>query len=178
MSINKRAIARFQKGIQREIDKRPIKVPISADAVTVSDAPQPLTVNLYHGPVVTVNGDQAQVAWGDGTITQGQGDVSQIAAGYEDIARIAVDILAKLDNLPLSEEDNHDARENAEALLAEVVKAKPDKGAIRRGATMLKGLLAPVTTGVNQAVTAESAEYARGAIEALNGLFVIEGVVG
>lgn len=77
------------------------------------------------------------------------------------------DILARLDNLPLTDEDNQYARENAEALMGEVVKADPDKGLVRRGATLLKGLLASITTGANQAVTAESAEFAREAIEAL-----------
>lgn len=167
VSINKRAIAKFQNDIQREFDKKPIKVPINADPATASGAPQPSAVNHYHGPVVTVNGGQAQVAWGDGTITQGQDDISQVTVGYEDVAHIVADILANLDSLSLSKEDNQDARENAETLLAEVVKAEPDKGVVRRGATMLKGLLTSVTTGVNQAVTAESAEYARDAIEAL-----------
>lgn len=163
VSINKRAIAKFQNDIQREFDKKPIKVPINADPARTSGA----AVNHYHGPVVTVNGGQAQVAWGDGTITQGQDDISQVTVGYEDVAHIVSEILTNLDSLSLSKEDNQDARENAEAILAEVVKAEPDKGVVRRGATMLKGLMASAMTGVNQAVTAESAEYARDAIEAL-----------
>lgn len=166
VSINKRAIAKLQKDIQREFDKRPVEVPINADMTTRSGAPQPSTVNHYHAPVVTVNGDEAQVAWGDGTISQQQ-DVSQVAEGYQELARIVADILAQLDNLPLTEEENQYARENADALLTEVVKAEPDKGVVRRGVTLVKGLLASITTGVNQAVTAESADYARKTIEAL-----------
>lgn len=167
VSINKRAIAKFQKDIQREFDKRPIQVPINADTGTASGASQPSTVNHYHGPVVTVNGDQAQIAWGDGTITQGQGDVSQITEGYEDLARVVADILSKLGELSLSDEDAEDVKETADVLLAEVVKAEPEKGVIRRGTKMMKALLASATIGVNQAVTTESAEYAREAIEAL-----------
>lgn len=167
VSINKRAIAKLQKDIQREFDKRPVEVPINTDMATRSRAPQPSTVNHYHAPVVTVNGGQAQVAWGDGTIKQQQQDVSQVAEGYQELARIIADILAKLDNLPLTEEDNQYTRENAEALLTEVVKAEPDKGVVRQGVTLVKGLLASITTGVNQAVTAQSADYARETIEAL-----------
>lgn len=167
LSINKRAIAKMQKDIQREFDKRPVEVPIKADPTTGSGASQQPTVNHYHAPVVTVNGGQAQVAWGDGTINQQQENVRQVADGYQDLARIVADILAKLDNLPLTDEDNQYARENAEALMGEVVKADPDKGVVRRGVILLKGLLASITTGANQAVTAESAEFAREAIEGL-----------
>lgn len=68
VSVNKRAIAKMHKDIQREFDKRTVQVPIKADATTGSSASQQPTVNHYHAPVVTVNGDQAQVAWGNGTI--------------------------------------------------------------------------------------------------------------
>lgn len=172
VSINKRAVSKFQKDIQREFDKRPIEVPINADTARLSGASQPSTVNHYHGPTVTVNGDQAQVAWGDGTISQERRDVSEVAEGYRDLARILADILAKLDNLPLTEEDNQYTRENAEALLTEVVKAEPDNGVVRRGVTLVKGLLASIATGVNQAVTAESADYARETIAALGNAVV------
>lgn len=167
VSINKQAIAKMQRDLQREFDKHPIRVPINADPPTGFAGTPSSTVNHYHAPVVTVNGDHAQVAWGDGTITQGQGDVSQVTAGYETLARISADVLAKRDALALSAEDSEDLRDTAEAVLAEVVKPEPDKGVLRRGATMLRGLLASAATGLNQAITAETAKFARDAIDAL-----------
>lgn len=167
MSIDRRAIAKFQKDLQREFDKRPIKIAIDADAEFADRPGKQSVVNHYHAPIVTVNGDQAQLAWGDGAVTQTQKRVSQIADGYEDIARIVAEVLAKLDVLQLNAEDNYDVRKSAETVLGEVVKAEPDRSAIRRGVTMLKGLLATVATGVNQSVATETAKFARGAIETL-----------
>lgn len=52
-------------------------------------APRPQVATshtVYHGPVVQVNGANAQVAWGDGTITQSHQGSQQVAAGLEDLA--------------------------------------------------------------------------------------------
>lgn len=167
VSINKQAIAKLNKELEREFAKTPVKVPVVADPARGSIAPQSSTVNHYYGPTVTVNGNHSQIAWGDGGISQAQGNISQITEGYEDVADVVAGILSKLDSLPLNANENEDARSSAEELLAEVVKPEPDKGIIRRGATMLKGVLAPVAAGVNQAATSESADYARKAIEAI-----------
>lgn len=88
VSINKQAIAKIQRDLQREFDKHPIHVPVNANTPAGFGHVLPTTVNHYHAPVVTVHGDHAQVAWGDGSITQGQGDVSQVTEGYEALAQL------------------------------------------------------------------------------------------
>lgn len=167
VSINKQAIAKMQRELQREFDKHPIRVPINAERPEAFGQPGTTTVNHYHAPVVTVHGDRAQVAWGDGEVHQDQGSVSQVMPGYEEVARLTAEVLAKLDEFVLTADEAQDARDNGELLLAEVVKPEPDKGLLRRAATMLRGLLASAATGVNQAVTAESADLARKAIASL-----------
>jgi hypothetical protein len=65
-------------------------------------------------------------------------------------------------------DDETEAKEQAETVLAEVIKPDPDKGVVKRGLTMIKGLLAPISAGVSAGVTAESSEAARHAIDALS----------
>lgn len=57
-------------------------------------------------------------------------------------------VLASLPALSLSDNDSADAKSTAESVLGELVKEEPDESVIKRGVTMLKGLLAPVATGV------------------------------
>ncbi|GAA1050922.1 hypothetical protein GCM10009569_30410 [Arthrobacter russicus] len=58
-------------------------------------------------------------------------------------------------------------RAAVETVLGEVTRPKPDQSVVKRGLTMVKGLLAPIATGVGAALTAESTEAARHVIEAL-----------
>ena len=58
-------------------------------------------------------------------------------------------------------------RENANLVLQEVVKSEPDQSVVRRGVTLIKGLLAPLSAGIGKAVTEEAVEAARQAIYAL-----------
>src|SRR5690606_23850452 len=104
------------------------------------ELPISTTVNHYHAPVVTINGDRAQVAWGDGTIRQNQASVRQVTPGYEEAAQLTAEVLAKLDEFMFTADEAQDVRDNGELLLAEVVMPEPDKGLLRRAATMLRGL--------------------------------------
>ncbi|HCX86209.1 MAG TPA: hypothetical protein DHV14_13970 [Micrococcales bacterium] len=162
--INRQGIAQFTREIEREFAKNPIRVPVVADTgdITIPSA----TVVNYHGPVVTVTGDHAQLAWNNETVKQGQ-KVQPIAEGYETLAATIAELLALLDQLDLDPSDAQDAREQSRELLEEVTKEAPDRNAVRRGVTMLKGLLAAAGTGVRTGVSAESAEAARALIEQL-----------
>ncbi|WP_181275213.1 hypothetical protein [Brevibacterium oceani] len=164
--INKQGIRKMTREIEREFAKNPVKVPLEADPRAVS-LPAATTVHNYHGPVVTVSGDHAQIAWGDGEVHQTQNRVEQVAPGYEELARLVTDLLANLPTFSLDEADEAEIRSNAETVLNEVTKVEPDQGVIKRGLTMLKGILAPVGAGLGRAVTEESAEAAREVIEGL-----------
>ncbi|MCS3494398.1 hypothetical protein M2368_003430 [Arthrobacter sp. JUb119] len=165
-SINKQAIRKMTRDIEREFAKNPVRVPLETDPSAVS-LPTATTINNYNGPVVTVQGDHAQLAWGNQNVEQTQNASEQVAPGYETLAGLLTDILASLPNFQLDSSDEDEVRSNATSVLQEVVKAEPDQGLVRRGITMVKGLLAPVASGLSKAATDETAETAREVIEAL-----------
>lgn len=164
--INKQAIRTMSREIEREFAKNPVRVPLEADHNALS-LPVATTVNNYHGPVVTVNGDHAQLAWDNQSVTQVQTHIEQVAPGYEQLAQLLTDILASLSTFQLDEPDRSELRENAHLVLQEVVKSEPDQGIVRRGVTLIKGLLAPVSAGLGKAATEETADAARQVINAL-----------
>jgi len=123
-------------------------------------ASSPGVVVNYHAPVVTVTGDRAQLAWNNDTVNQDQ-TVQEIAPEYVDLAAVVTQVLALLDRLGLSPDDAADVHAEASGVLAEVTRANPDGGVVRRGVTMLKGLLSAAGAGVSTAVTAETTEHAR-----------------
>jgi hypothetical protein len=164
--IDRQAIHNMTREIEREFAKHPVRVRLEADPRAVS-LPPATTVNNYHGPVVTVNGDHAQIAWDNRDVRQAQDRADQIAAGYEQLAQLVTDLLANLSTFALDDADEAELRSTADTVLGEVVKPEPDRGAIRRGVTMLKGFLAPVAAGVSGAVTEETTDAVREVIDAL-----------
>lgn len=165
--INKQGIRQMTRELEREFAKHPVRVPVEADPSNLILG-SGTTVNNYHGPVVTVNGDNAQLVWNaDGDVTQNHDHAQQIAPGYENIARSLTDLIANLATLDLGDDEN-EAKWQAETVLAEVVKPDPDKGVVKRGLTMIKGLLAPISAGVSAGVADEASEAARHVIDALS----------
>lgn len=164
--INKQAIRKMTQEIEREFAKNPVRIPLEADHRAVS-LPAATTVNNYNGPVVTVNGDHAQIAWGNQNVEQIQERSEQVAPGYEKLAQLLTDIMASLPNFALGKTDEAEVRTSANAVLQEVVKSEPDQSVVRRGVVFLKGLLAPIGAGLVKAATDETAESAREVIDAL-----------
>lgn len=154
VQINKRAVRDMTQAIQRELDRNHVRVRIDADtspsASAALRARAPI-VNNYHAPVVTVNGDHAQVAWNNAVVNQEA--TSKVTQGYEDLAAAVGEVLKALDVLPLSDDEVTDVREQAEVALTEITKPKPDRGVLKRCVTMLKGLLAAGGVGVAGAIT-------------------------
>lgn len=153
----------MNRELGREFAKHPISVPIEADPTTLS-AGGGTTVNNF----VTVTGNNTQLAWDtDGDVTQNQDDAQQTVPGYEEIARSLTEFIANLAALGLGN-DEPEAKQQTETVLTEVAKPNPDKGVIKRGSTMIKGILAPITAGVSAGVTPETSEAARHMIEVLS----------
>lgn len=163
---NKQGIRQMAREIEREFAKNPVHVPLQADSTGVH-LPPAMTVNNYNGPVVTIVGDHAQVAWNNHDVTQSRETTEQVAPGYEELADLVTRLLASLPSLTLDPDDDTAALATSETILRAVVKTEPDRGIVKRGVTMLKGLLAPVSSGVGKAVTEESADLARQMIESL-----------
>jgi len=163
--INKQAIRKMTREMEKEFAKNSVRVPIEADPNVSRFLPATTITNNYHGPVVTVHGDNAQLAWDNHGVNQTQN--RDIAPGFEELARVLTGLLASLSTLDLPEEDAEDVQSTAETVLGEVITEEPDHGTIKRGVTMLKGLLAPMATGVGTAVSVESAGLAKTVIEGL-----------
>ncbi|MFI5606414.1 hypothetical protein [Amycolatopsis sp. NPDC051903] len=108
----------------------------------------PTEEHHYHGPVIHGDVRSSQLAWGNEKVVQNLSVSKQIAPGFEDVARVVADVVRRLGELGLPEPDARDAAENADAVLAEVVKPEPDRGIVRRGLTALKGTLAQLATGL------------------------------
>lgn len=166
--INPRGVRQLTREIQKELTKNPVFVPVEARATTVF--PSPTTVTNYNGPVINVTGDHTQIAWGNDNVNQAQSQYQDVTAGYEDVAKLLTSLLAAVPNLGLSAVDNADLEESAIAVLEEVTKPGPEKGVIRRGLTVVKGLLAPVASGARTAVSEESAEFVRTLFEGFESL--------
>jgi hypothetical protein len=102
------------------------------------------TVSNYHGPVITVHGDGARLAWSKtGNVTQN--NVQEVAPGFESLADAVAQALEYVANAgELADEDREIAEEAGTAILAEVVSSEPDRSAIRRQLASLRGAIAPI----------------------------------
>lgn len=164
--IDKQQIRKMTREMEREFAKNPVRVPLEADHRSVS-LPSATTVHNYNGPVVTVNGDHAQVAWNNHDVRQDSNASEQVAPGYEQLAQLLTDVLASLPRLGLDEADANDLSQSAAGVLREVTQEEPKPSAVRYGVTLIKGLLAPLATGLGNAVEQETTDTARDIIDAL-----------
>ncbi|MFF4425210.1 hypothetical protein ACFY04_31300 [Streptomyces sp. NPDC001549] len=123
------------------------------------------------GPVFHDAVSGAQFAWGNDTVTQNQQNNTAPAPGSEAVAALAAlvaDLLRQLPGAGLPDRDREDAEAAAQDVLAEVAgTGEPDQGRLRRALAALKGVLAPVATGVVAGTAVGAQEWARTAIEGL-----------
>jgi hypothetical protein len=161
--INKQAIARMTRDIQREFDKHPISVPIRGDTPELRDR----GTTVYNGPVVNVHGDRAQIAWGNHDVSQSSKEQQEIAPGFEAVAKALVSTLEHLAEIGLNDEDRTTAEDAANEVLSEVTKDHPDRARIRRGIAIVKGILSPLALGVQAGVSDSAREWAKTAVEQL-----------
>ena len=160
--INRQAIARMTREIQREFDKHPISVPIKGEP-RIHDRGS----TVYNGPVVNVLGDGAQLAWDNRDVYQGRREQQEIAPGFEAITQALVSTLEHLAEVGLNKEDRITAEDAASDVLSEVTKESPDRGVIRRGVAIVKGILAPLAVGARAGVSDSAREWAKTAVEQL-----------
>jgi hypothetical protein len=164
--INRQAIAKMMKNIQREFDKYPIRVPVETDGPALPTGTT-FGSTVYNGPVFHGDANGAQLAWGNNTVNQIQRSSQQIAPGFEAIAQAVVHTLSRLPEVGLPEQDQRDAEHTGREILTEVTKSNPDRGKIKRSVSTLKGFLAPVAIGLSTGTSEGAQEWARMAIEQL-----------
>ncbi|MDQ3404290.1 MAG: hypothetical protein M3548_12990 [Actinomycetota bacterium] len=127
-------------------------------------------VTNYHGPVFNGDVTGAQLAWNNNAVTQNHAHSEQVAPGFENVAQLVADVLSHIAGLGLPEQDARDAAENANIVLAEVVRPDPDRGVVRRGLTAIKGALALLSAGVLTGAEEGSVELAREFVKSLGQL--------
>jgi hypothetical protein len=166
--IDRRAVARMMKDIQREFDKHPIRVPVEVeDPKLLAESPS-FGTRIYNGPVIHGNANGAQLAWNSENVSQtAVTRTEQIAPGFEAIAQAVVRTLEELPVVGLPEGEQREAEAAANEVLVEVTQPDPDHGKIRRGIAALKGFLAPIATGLSKGSGDGAQQWAKTAIEQL-----------
>lgn len=159
VTINKAAIAKMMREMQAEFDKHPIRVPVAADAKL------PAPVTNYNGPTVIVSGDGAQIE----RIEQNHQITQTVAPGFEQLAIVVTELLKRLDNLPLSQDDRDVAREAGDQIVSEVAKSEPNQGSLVRGKKLLIGVLAPLIIAAQSGLDDGVREWVKTVIEHLTG---------
>jgi hypothetical protein len=166
--INKSGINSMMKEIQREFDKHPINVPVKAENPSLR-----IAGDTYNGPVIQIQGDNAQVAWGNRDVNQSNAisPLADITAGFEPLSQAVVLILKEISASGLDADDIAEVEKTGTDILDEVIKDQPDKGLIKRSVTYMKGLLAPLVTRVAEAAADGAGEgvhdWASAAVESL-----------
>lgn len=165
--VNPSGVERLMKDIQKEFDKHPISVPVNADNPDLK-----LRGDTYHGPIININGDNAQLAWDNQSVNQtSMGSSGNIAAGFEPLSQAVVSILREIRSSGLDLGDIEEVEKAGNEILAEVVKEQPDQGVIKRSVTYVKGLLAPLLTraaeGASEGAGDMAFDWASAAVEAL-----------
>lgn len=92
--IDRQAIARMMREMQREFDKHPIHVPLETDGPAVRPGASGTTI--YNGPVIYGSADGAQLAWNSQTVNQGENHIEQVTPGFEPVAQAVVSTLEQL----------------------------------------------------------------------------------
>lgn len=164
--INKQEVRKMTRALQRELDRNPVRLPVAGPSGALPHAGAPSVT--YNAPVVTVHGDNASIAWDNGTAIQTH-NAGPVAPGYEALAGLVNTLLSRLEHLHMPEDDDAEARTQAKELLNEVVKPNPDRSIVKRCVTMLNGLLTAAITGAGHAVTTETVDHTRTLIDQLIG---------
>lgn len=170
--IDKQAIRKMNKEIEKEWAKNPIKAPVQASSprsnvFTPYQPASQTTNNTYNGPVIHVTGDKTQIAFDNESVNQNQDGVQEVSAGYEELAAILTDLISHLGESGLGEEDQTDAQSTAMEVLHEITSVEPDRNIVRRGVNAIKGMLAPVALRAQEGAGDGVQSWAHGVVEQL-----------
>lgn len=132
VSIDQHEIARMMQAIQAEVDKHPIRIPITGDADALISAAAAGNTTIVTGPVIHGDVNGAQLAWNNNAVHQKQNHTEQISQGFEAIAQAVAKTLEQLPAAGLDDEDRQDAETAANDVLSEVTQPEPDRRKIRR----------------------------------------------
>ncbi|MCD9901046.1 hypothetical protein LUR56_15660 [Streptomyces sp. MT29] len=122
----------------------------------------PRSVHNHEGPVFNEAVSGAQFAWKNQSVTQNQQNNSTVAPGFEALAALVDDLLQPLPRAGLADRDREDVEAAAGEVRATISgPGTPEEGRVRRALALLKGVLAPVATGVAAGTAAGAQQWRR-----------------
>lgn len=160
---NKRGLDQLQKHLQRELNKRPVHIPVVTDPPACGTPPRHSTT-INNGPVFYSSADGAQLAWNNNTVSQQQVRET-VARGYESVAEAMAGLISRLDALNLPNPERKEVEAATRDALLEVVADQPNVHKIRAARVLLVRALAPVAAGLVK--DGSDAAWARSAIAGL-----------
>ncbi|MFG2641721.1 hypothetical protein ACGFYP_12240 [Streptomyces sp. NPDC048370] len=129
---------------------------------------EPRDERPHEGPVFHGNSSQNLFAWGNETVTQNQQINTKVAEGYEPLAARVAELLRRLPEQGLPDQDREDAEAAAGEVLTTLTRSDPpEETRLRRALATLRGALTPVAMGAAAGTTVATQEWARAAIESL-----------
>ncbi|MFJ7327529.1 hypothetical protein ACIQVN_15020 [Streptomyces cyaneofuscatus] len=122
----------------------------------------------HDGPVFNEAVSGAQLAWNNQNVTRNRQNNGTVAPGFEALAALVDDLLQQPPRAGLADRDREDVEAAAGEVRATISgPGTPGEGRVRRAQAMLKGVPAPVATGVAAGTAAGAQQWARTAIEGL-----------
>lgn len=139
---------------QKVLSSRNIELGSLLPKVPTTSTPTPKNSQ----PVITINGDNAQISWDNRSVNQSHQHSEQVTTGYEAIAGHIGELLKILPVLQLEKDEAQEVRKNVDIMLGEIVKEEPDRNLVKRYGTMISGILSPIVLGLSGAVSDEVKE--------------------
>lgn len=113
----------------------------------------------YNGPYIHGDAPHANMAWHNGgTVTMNQNS-QQVAPGFEELAGAVAEILKQLPCFGLAADDQQDAEEAANDVLAEVTQPQPEPRRVRKAVAALRGFLTPIVATASRAEVQDLAQH-------------------
>ncbi|WP_144836196.1 hypothetical protein [Kocuria rosea] len=167
--IDQRAVRQMSREIEKEFAKNPVRVPVQGNARGVEGAGGTNHTTVNYGPVITINGDGAQIAWDNNEVNQTSHVQKEevVTPGYEPVAQALKDILGGLSETGIDVGDQAMVVDESIEVLEEITKPEPDQGVVKRGLALVKGVLSPVATGLQEGISENAKQWAITGIKSL-----------
>lgn len=166
-TINKKVIQRMTRELEKEFSKNPIKIPVCASRLGLSQDEMNIGEQRPVGVVnnFTINAaPHSQLAVNAHEIHQ-EMNLSGSDEKIEAMKKLLTEISQKMDSLNLSDEDELELSETVSKASAEIGKQHPDKERLKDFIRLMKRILAPLTlsslSGASTAVNDIAEQWVR-----------------
>lgn len=141
---NNAALRKMERELQRSFNKFNITVPVRIEQPEIPHDWVADTSLAANSTIINA-GDNSQITVNSQNVQQSQTIVSELDS-FGDLRMVMQEILCKLSDLELTDEDSQELKESAEEVIAELDSDAPDTGKIRGFARLIKRILTPIAT--------------------------------